>query len=152
MTTASDDDEQLVVDLRAAVHGAGAPTEQMTAAAEAAYSWRTIDAELAALTEDSLVDGAVLAHAATAPARALVFESSRLTVEITVHGDQLAGQLVPAGAGTVTVSAPTGELGHATIDDDGHFTLPRPDRGPMRLRVSTESGGLMTEWVHLPAR
>jgi hypothetical protein len=152
MTTAPDDDEQLVADLRAAVHHAGAPTEQMAAAAEAAYSWRTIDAELASLTEDSFLHGAVHAHAASAPARALVFEGSRLTVELTVSDDQLVGQLAPATAGTVTVSSPAGELAHTAIGADGRFAVSRPDHGPMRLRLSTQSGELITEWVHLPAR
>lgn len=152
MTTPPDDDEQLVADLAAAVEHAGAPSEQMVAAAEAAYSWRTIDAELAALTEDSFADGAVLAHSAAAPVRTLVFLGSQLSMEISVSDDQLAGQLAPAMAGTVTVSAPAGDLGQATIDDDGHFALPRPDHGPLRLRVSTGSGALITEWVQLSAR
>lgn len=152
MTTPPDDDEQLVADLRAAVEHAGAPSEQMIAAAEAAYSWRTIDAELAALSEDSFADGAVLAHAAAAPVRTMVFAASRLSVEISVSDQQLAGQLAPAMAGSVTVSGPAGELGRATIDDDGHFALPRPGHGPVRLRVSTGSGALITEWVHVSAR
>jgi hypothetical protein len=124
----------------------------MAAAAEAAYSWRTIDAELASLTEDSFLHGAVHAHAASAPARALVFEGSRLTVELTVSDDQLVGQLAPATAGTVTVSSPAGELAHTAIGADGRFAVSRPDHGPMRLRLSTQSGELITEWVHLPAR
>lgn len=152
MTTPPDDDDELVAELRAALARAGAPSEQMTAAAEAAYSWRTIDAELAALTEDSFADGAVLAHSASAPVRTLVFVGSRLSVEITVSDDRLAGQLAPAMAGTVIVSSPAGELGRAAIDDDGHFSLPRPGHGPLRLQVSTGSGELMTEWVQLSAR
>jgi hypothetical protein len=142
-----DDDDRLLADLRAALRRAGATTGRMTAAGEAAFSWRTVDAELAALTYDSLLDDTVLVRGAVAPPRSLVFEGTRLSVEIELTPDGLVGQLVPPCAGEVALVAPHGECARTSTDDLGCFTLQRPERGPVRLQCVTPSGALLTEWT-----
>jgi hypothetical protein len=143
------DDDRLLADLREALRRAGTAPGRMTAAGEAAFTWRTVDAELAALTYDSLLDEGALVRGVVASPRTLVFEGTELSVEIELTADALVGQLVPPSAGEVTLVAPHGELERTSTDELGCFTLARPQRGPVRLRCATPSGPLLTEWVPL---
>ena len=87
------------------------PWQQVTAvpdhrreAARAAFSWRTIDEELLALTHDSLE----LADAAVRGAldvRTLGFESDGLSLEIEVDGDRVFGQVLDAEVDEVVVES-----------------------------------------------
>jgi hypothetical protein len=148
-TPRPDEDQRLVQELRAAVDRVGVPTARMIAAAQAAYSWRTVDAELAALTHDSLTDESTLVRSGSAAPRTLVFESARVSVELEQTEDGLVGQLVPPTDGEVTLQGPEGELGHASVDELGCFSFGRSLRGPVRLRCRTSSGVLVTDWVRL---
>ncbi|MGH3372576.1 MAG: hypothetical protein ACRDPR_21530 [Nocardioidaceae bacterium] len=143
------DDDDLLADLRAAVEHAGEPTEKMSAAADAAFSWRTVDAELAVLTRDSLDEEAALVRSTTTPPRSLVFEGRGLAVEIETTADGVEGQLVPPGPGEVTVMTPQGELARTRTDELGCFSLAGLGPGPLRLRCATTSTTVVTEWVHL---
>jgi hypothetical protein len=51
-----DEGELLLVELRGLINRLDQVPENVDEAARAAYTWRTIDAELAELTRDSLVD------------------------------------------------------------------------------------------------
>jgi hypothetical protein len=147
MTTAPwDDDERLLEELRAAVQQAGAPTSGMTAAAEAAFSWRTVDGELAVLSEEAAeAESALVRGAPTAP-RILEFRASQLSVELEQIDSALVGQLVPPGPGSVTLVGREGELARADADDLGCFTLPHVPAELVRVRCVTPSGALVTEW------
>src|SRR5580700_7976020 len=74
---------------------------ELIQAAVAAFSWRTADAELAALAFDSLLDqaGDALVRSAGGP-RLLAFQAGQLTIEVEVTGTgssrELVGQLIPA--------------------------------------------------------
>ena len=143
-----DEDDALLDQLRAAVRYAGAPTPGMVAAGAAAFSWRTVDAELAALTHDSLADESVLVRNSAAP-RSLVFEGRELSVELDETDDGLIGQLVPPTTGEVALLAPDGERGRTEVDDLGCFSFPTSAVGLLRLRCETPSGVLMTDWFRL---
>ena len=145
MTTGADEGESLLAELRAAVRASGSPTPQMIAGAEAAFSWRTIDAELAALAHDSLVHESALVRSTSTAPRTLVFTAGDFTVEIEHTEDVLAGQLLPPAAGEVTLLGPAGELDRAEVDELGSFTLARPPGGPVRLRCRT-SRVVLTDW------
>jgi hypothetical protein len=143
------EDDDLLDELRAAVRQAGTPTAGMVAAARAAFSWRTVDAELAALTQDSLVDEPVGQRGSSAGPRDLVFEGRALAVELERDAERLVGQLVPATPGQVTLLGPDGELGRCDVDEWGRFRFERLVSGPTRLRCTTAAGVLVTEWVRL---
>jgi len=121
----------------------------MIAAAQAAYFWRTVDAELAALTHDSLTDTSTLVRGGSAAPRTLVFESESMSVELEQTEEGLVGQLVPPSHGEVTLQGPDGELGHATIDELGCFCFDRAPHGTVRLHCRTYSGVVVTHWVRL---
>ena len=141
-------DDELLAELGEALRQAGRPTETMTAAAEAAFAWRTIDAELAALTYDSLEDEAVLVRDGGGP-RSLTFEGGGISVEIEHTAEGLVGQLVPPVRGRLTLWAPGGALDETSTNDLGCFSFTGARRGPVRLRCVTVSAELITEWVHL---
>ena len=142
-----DEDDDLLDELRAAVRHAGTPSAATLAAARAAFSWRTVDAELAALTHDSLVDVPVGQRGASAGPRDLVFEGRESSVEVARDEDCLVGQLVPAGPGHVSLLRPDGEVDRTEVDEFGRFRFERSVTGPARLRCTTPSGVVVTEWV-----
>jgi hypothetical protein len=143
-----DEDDTLLDELATAVRQAGAPTPTMTAAGYAAYSWATVDAELLALTHDSLVEEAVGVRGASGP-RDLVFEGTQVSVELEQDPDCLVGQLVPPTTGEVSLLGPDGELARTDVDELGRFRFERSVAGLVRLRCSTSSGVLLTDWVRL---
>jgi hypothetical protein len=143
-----DEDDALLEQLRAAVRHAGTPTPSMIAAGEAAFSWRTVDAELAALIHDSLADESVLVRSSAAP-RSLVFEGRQRSVELDETDDGLIGQLVPPSSGAVTLLGPNGELGRTEVDELGCFSFPTSAAGLLRLHCETPAGLLITEWFRL---
>lgn len=142
-------DEALFEELREAV--TAPDVERMREAAKAAFTWRTVDAdlELLALSYDSLLDPATLVRGDAAAARTLVFESESFTVCVEVGSEVLTGQLVPARPGHLTLLCPTGWCGETESDDAGFFLLARPRPGPVRLRCRTGPDGLLTDWVVL---
>jgi len=142
-------DDALLAELAEATRRAGEPTATMAAAAEAAYSWRTVDAELAALTYDSMADEAVLVRDAGTASRQLVFEGEGLAVELELSPAGLVGQLVPPSAGTVTLFSPTGVVAAVEADALGLFRFERSHRGPVRLRCATDTHDVLTDWVQV---
>lgn len=149
MDSRDESDEALLGELAEATRQAGRPTATMAAAAEAAYSWRTVDAELAALTYDSAADDAVLVRDAGTSSRQLVFEGARLGVEIEHTPDGVVGQLVPPAPGVVLLLGPAGELARIEADELGCFRIEGARRGPVRLRCEAEGATILTDWVHV---
>lgn len=147
MTRWTDDDE-LLDDLRRAVAEADAVTERRRQAARAAYSWRTVDEELLALTFDS-ASSPLAGVRDGGQTRVLGFEGAGLSVEIEVGEDQLMGQLVSGVTAQVRVETPDGERGSVRSDASGFFALPSRLRGPVRLVVELADGEHRTPWVVL---
>lgn len=146
MGHAAEDDEDLLRDLGTAVRDAGAPTERMRAAAEAAFSWRTIDAELAQLSYDSWTDPALLVRGSSTQPRSLVFSHGALAVELERTDDALVGQLVPPTSGEIALIGADGQSVTSEADDLGCFSLPVTRTGPHRLRCTAPAGELLTDW------
>lgn len=122
----------------------------VAAAARAAFSWRTVDAELAELTYDSRVDDRALAGVRGGGLRQLTFEAPGLSVEVEVDDAatrRLVGQLVPAQAGTVELRHAAGSLTLA-VDELGRFAAAELPTGPLSLRCTTGgSSPIETQWV-----
>ena len=144
----SEQDDRLFDDLRTALREAGPPSPAMTAGAEAAFSWRTVDAELAALTYDSVAAEGALVRETTAP-RFLVFEGGQLSVELEHTDDGLVGQLLPPVGGEVTLLGPATELAREDVDELGCFRFSGSVSGLVRLSCRTPAGAVVTDWVRL---
>lgn len=147
----NDDDELLSV-LRRAVAARQEVPAAFVAAAQAAFAWHNIDAELAQLTYDSVRDADLRAatRAEAASIRALTFTSGRLTIELEVTADALVGQVVPAQPATITVLPRIGAAVEVEADEIGCFAIEPIPLGQFRLRCESGDGTeTLTGWVTL---
>ncbi len=120
-----------------------------------AYTWRTIDADLAELVFDSAVnrDDAALVRGPQQD-RLLSFHSDGLTIDVEIAGTgpdrSLIGQLDPPQPATVEIRQAAGVLA-VEADELGRFSAGPLRAGPIRLRCSTDAqaGGraVVTDWV-----
>lgn len=137
-------------DLRAVLHGTDEQVpDAVLRAAKAAYTWRTVDEELAFLQHDSLVGAAEQAvrGAATAVPELLVFEASGVTVLVQVAGRLLTGQLLPAAAASIELVGPQGVIGGVRAGESGFFTVDGVPGSAVRLRLTLPGGAaVLTPW------
>ncbi|GAA1870798.1 hypothetical protein GCM10009836_59340 [Pseudonocardia ailaonensis] len=128
-------DEALALELAAALADHRAPSD-VTAAAKALFTWRTVDAELAALVFDSLVDEEELQVRSVAGPRTVAFAAGDTEIEIEIvpgaEGRRLVGQTVPAAAAEVEISV-DGRSSTAVVDQLGRFSADLP---VTRVRVA----------------
>jgi hypothetical protein len=139
---------------RAAVRFDPVPPELLAAAADA-FSWRTIEAELAELVFDSQVDHDDVALVRGPPERRLLsFHAARLTIDLEVTSTSssrgLVGQLAPPRQASVEIRV--GDTSIAVAADDlGRFRAGPVPTGPMSLRCGVASGEpgppVVTDWV-----
>jgi hypothetical protein len=120
-------------------------------AAYDAFTWRTVDAELLALTHDSALTAAAAVRGAD-DSRTLAFSGGGLSLELEIEGTDLTGQVLQAGDGLeVTMERADGESRTARTDVSGFFVLPDAT-GTVRFAVKLDGvGGTLrrTEWTVL---
>jgi hypothetical protein len=153
-----DTDDTLLDHLRQAARGHGdhvpAPSR---AAARAAFTWRTVDDELARLGYDSTLDATGGGVRGDGP-RLLSFEAPGVAIDLEVTARGLARALLGQATGaiaTLELQRPDGSAASTTtIDVDAHgaFAADAVDPGVVRLRclLSETAGGprvVSTEWI-----
>jgi hypothetical protein len=124
--------------------------EKLIRAAQAAFTWRTVDADLEILsleTELAVSDAARVRDAGQGSPRMFAFHGERLSVEIEIDDDGIVGQLTPPGQARVTLVTPDGPRAAADVDEVGCFSLPAPPPGPMRLDCQRGGDRFLTEWT-----
>jgi hypothetical protein len=145
------DDDELQVALGEALRD---PPRSVVESAKGAFAWRTIDAELADLSHDSIMDGELVAgsRAEVATPRYLKFEipAGDVILELEVTPDGLLGQLWPAAPGELELQTANGQATALVVDDDGGFAVrPVPD-GSFRLYWRAADGRqVLTIWTRL---
>jgi hypothetical protein len=134
-----------------AVRAARDVPPEFTEAGKAAYTWRTVDAELAALTFDSAVEAAAPAlRAEEASPRFLTFAAAELTIELEIGPDSIVGQIVPSQAGHVDTCPASGAAATAELDEIGCFIIRPLPASPFRLHCHTATGvSVLTTWITL---
>jgi hypothetical protein len=148
-------DQDLLAELGEALRAAGPVPQEYVTAGLAAYTWRTIDAELAIaeLTFDSACDaepaGLTRAAAPAGGTRTLAFRSGPVVVEIEVSGDGIVGQLSPASGGRVTAETSEDVYDRTQVGPVGFFSLAPPPPGPVRICAYTAGYSVATSWVTL---
>ena len=145
------DDEELLAALGDALRARQEVPEWFVETGKNAYAWHDIDAELAQLTYDSLVDRerAAVVRSEAASIRALTFTSTRLSIELEVGEGSLLGQIIPPRAGTLEVHTTAG-VTSSPVDEIGWFAVAPIPNSPFRLRCRTEDGAdVLTGWVTL---
>ncbi|MGQ4439519.1 hypothetical protein ACN6LI_003120 [Streptomyces violaceoruber] len=111
-----------------------------------AFVLHDLDARVAELTFDSLVDG-IPVRGETDPPRMLTFQSDGVTVDVEVTAEGLIGQLLPPGPAGIEVLSGPREHARLTADDMGRFTGEAPLAGPFALRLRTGREVVVTEWL-----
>lgn len=145
------DEDELVVLLAEALRAERATPQSVREAGYAAYAWRTIDIELAALTYDSTTDDLALvgSRSEQAPLRALTFEGgSGFSIELEIAPDAILGQLVPAQSGEVRVTLRDGTTTSVPVTELGCFTITPIPTGAFRLQVDGDRS-VATDWFTL---
>ncbi|MFI5906324.1 hypothetical protein [Dactylosporangium sp. NPDC051541] len=137
------DDDRLLTDLGAAVKAAAAVPESFLAAGRAAFAWRTVDADLATLTEPA---GALMRGAS----RVWTLSTGEVTIELEATEDALVGQVTPPAAGSIELTGRDAGTVTAPVDELGWFTLRPLPTGLFRLRLTPSIGSpVVTEWLTL---
>jgi hypothetical protein len=138
--------------LRNVIDRADPVPQAVVDAARAAYTWRTIDAELAELTADSAMTTAGV-RSTSAP-RLLTFEGSGIEVEVEVADTgptrHLSGQVVPMGPAQITVRW-SGGTREATADELGRFAVDRVPAGSVSLAILRTGADqpIVTSWISI---
>ena len=151
------DDEALMALLGEAVKEADAVPDRRRDAARAAFTWRSVDDELAELLHDSALDaGAAVRSGGAAGPRSLAFGRSGLTLEVEVDGDQLLGEVIATGEAasaeglaSVTLQCPDTPDVTTTVDAAGFFRFAGVGTGAVRFVVERGGWSLTTPWVNL---
>jgi len=138
--------------LRNVIDRADPVPQAVVEAARAAYTWRTIDAELAELAADSAM--ATTGVRSTSAPRLLTFEGAGVEVEVEVAQTgstrHLSGQLVPMGAAQITVRWSSGSQ-ETTADDLGRFAMDHVPAGSVSLAILREGTEqpIVTSWISI---
>ena len=147
---ASSDDELLAL-VGAALRSADAPPDHVTAGARAAFTWRTIDAELAELVFDSASDLAGVRS--ETGNRQVTFQAPGVEIEVMVIDDdrrRLVGQLIPPGEAEIELVSGD-SVRSVRSDAIGRFSVDEIEPGPVRIVVLGADGqrSVQTEWILL---
>ncbi len=121
------------------------PDELRQVALEA-YALHDLDARIAELTFDSLLDALPVRGSGEVP-RMLTFQAGDLTVDVEVSGDGLLGQVMPPQPARIEVLHGPRPGARLTADDLGRFASQAPPAGPFALRLRTGSDVVVTEWL-----
>ena len=150
MTGRFDDDEVLALELAEALHDVRPDVDEVARRAKGAFTWRTIDQDLltAQLMFDSTQETAMALRSADS-GRVMVFSVELKSVEIEVLSDRVVGQFLPPSAGEVEVEGEEGVIATVAVDDLGFFVIAPVPTGVVRLRCTTQTTRLVTDWVRL---
>jgi hypothetical protein len=122
------------------------PVPPDAAATARAADWATLDAELAEITFDSLLDEPEVAlRDGGGDVRSLTFTAGDRTVEVDLTPDELVGRVTPATALPVEVVQPAGRR-QVAADDLGRFRAPLGP-GPLRLQFAAPDRTTTTPWI-----
>ncbi|MFF7450261.1 MULTISPECIES: hypothetical protein [unclassified Streptomyces] len=114
--------------------------------AVAAFALHDLDARIAELTFDSVVD-AIPVRGATGVLRMLTFRAGEVTVDVEVTGQELLGQVLPPQQALIEVLSGPQAGAPLTTDDMGRFSYDEPPVGPFALRLRTDEGAIVTDWL-----
>ena len=147
--------DEFELKLRAVTSEADPVPEAVLDAATAAFALRTLDAELAELVADSLVDdAAVVTRAVVSDVRMLSFACGDVSVEVDVETDPSSGSLrlhgFAVGAAVEVVIVRASSRSSVPLAAGGRFDAGLVEPGPLRLELTTPDGHrVTTAWVSI---
>jgi hypothetical protein len=136
-----------------ALQAADGPPPDLVRQAKLSFTWRTIDAELAALSFDSAVSGELVGVRGGEASRTLTFETPSVVVDVEITsadgGFDVVGSLMPAEV-TMAHQRPEGDEVAVPVDDLGRFTVAGLAPGPRRFVIHTSGGTrVVTDWFSI---
>ncbi len=146
MTESGHDDDALTRSLAEALQSSDRVPDWFWQAGLDAFTWRTVDAELAELSSTDA--GTVSASRAEpfSPA-VLTFATPTLTVQVEVTEAALEGQVVPPASGSMELRERSGRRRTVAVDEDGWFRAEPPPEGPFQLCYRGPGRTVVTEWA-----
>lgn len=149
------DDDETERELRAAADLLDPVPVHLLAQAVAAFTWRTIDADLAELIFDSLAEPVAGLRSAqmrgAQQPRLLTFRVDEQTIELELGvegtGRRMVGRVSPAGPAEVAIQHPAGGA-TVSADEWGRFAAGGLPSGPLRVSCRPAGGGpaVVTDW------
>ena len=145
-------DDDLLELVGRALRAADPVPDRVTEGARAAWTWRTIDQELAELVFDSAAELTGVRSEDTA--RQLTFRAPGMEIEVMIVDEasrRIVGQLIPPGSFTVQLLSSDDLVRDETSDRLGRFSFDAVAPGPVRLVVTDLDGThiVTTEWTLL---
>jgi hypothetical protein len=152
-----DPDEPLVAELRDLFAQADPVPSLVTKVAKASLGWRRLDADLAELLSDSVLEAGSLAGArgGGAPVRSVSFSASAKTIDLEIHIDGqhriLLGQITPPSRARIDIeTAENATVTSVESDDLGRFRAQFSAAGRIRLVIDDgpdSSSKIETSWI-----
>jgi len=148
----SESDDDLLELVGRALRAADPVPDRVIEGARAAWTWRTIDEELAELVFDSAAELTGVRSEDTA--RQLTFRAPGMEIEVMIVDEasrRIVGQLVPPGSFTVQLLSSDDHVREEASDRLGRFSFDAVAPGPVRLAVIDPDGTpvVTTEWTLL---
>lgn len=140
MTTPVNDDQLLA--LVAEVLAGDGPPPAALDAAYAAFGWRTLEADLAQLIDDTEPE-VVGFDQWTAFARVVTLNTGYGSIEVSIDNDRLEVSVSPRPR-RIVLRQP-GSSAELTVDDDGRAAA-EGIAGPVRFEVAWPAGAALTPW------
>jgi hypothetical protein len=139
-------DRALMQALAEAVGGTAPPTG-LVARCEGLLDWMNVDAELAELLEQPMLEAAGTRGAGDA-VDLLEFSvaDGSCVVEVTPSAEALRGQVLGAEAREITVREADGDGQTSPIDEHGRFEISNPPSGGIRLELDVDGRRIHTDW------
>ncbi len=158
MSELPDPDEPLVAELRELFKHDDPVPPLVTELAKASLGWRRMDADLAELLGDSLLEDRATAGVRgggdVLPVRSVRFRASSRTIDVDVHVDgaerTLLGQITPPLSAEIEIHTTTELIASVQSDELGRFRATLPAGGLIRLLI--EDGPdlvapVVTSWI-----
>ena len=147
-------EDPLVAELRDLFAGADPVPPLVIEIAKASLGWRRLDADLAELLADSVLDSEQLAGTrGSAPVRSVSFKSPSMTIDLDVHAGHetpmLLGQISPPSTLDIEVqAADRTTVASLRSDELGRFRISLAGGGTVRLLLGGEGGpAVQTAWI-----
>ncbi len=159
MSELTDPDEPIVAELRELFAYADPLPPLVTELAKASLGWRRLDAELAELLTDSLLDEELAVGVRGGgddglPVRSVRFRARANTIDIDVQVDDdkrtLMGQITPPVSAGVEIETSSGTIASVQSDELGRFRMQIPAGGRIRLVISDGPDlgpHVVTSWI-----
>ncbi|MET9835386.1 hypothetical protein ABZ078_40290 [Streptomyces sp. NPDC006385] len=111
-----------------------------------AFALHDLDARIAEVTFDSVVD-AIPVRGATDTPRMLTFRAGEVTIDVELTAQGLMGQVLPPRQARIEVLGGPQTAVPLDADAMGRFTGDAPASGPFALRLRAGGEVVVTEWL-----